>query len=150
MSILLFVLVGVVVGVVTGGWRAISLARRDEFRRANRWLLFGGGVAAITAFALTTIILEWPFAEETSPHVEEIETEVTEIVEVPVTVWRWYVWPVTETEERPRVVTKTAQKSVMVTTHRFDFVRLMLLGLVSAAACLGTIWIVRPLWWLFG
>ena len=149
MSVLLYMLVGVVVGVGAAGWRAVLLARRDEFRRANRWLRASGLIAAGTAVALTAIMLKWPYVEEKTTVVEEAGRQVTEVVQTLKKVWKWNIWPTTETQEEEIVITIPPKMSER-TDYRFSVVLLTLLGVVGVATYFAEVKAIHVAWRWFG
>lgn len=66
-------------------------------------------VFVLAAIMAAFVLLGWPFKQHTITVPEEVTTTVIETVKVPVTVYRWFVWPVTEEkiEQVPKEVTET-------------------------------------------
>ena len=87
------VILGLVVGMVAGGWQSLRLAREGDLKKAQGVLRRAAILAAGCGVLLTVPTLGWPFKAVTVSAPEEVTRTVVETVEVPVTVTRWFPLP---------------------------------------------------------
>jgi hypothetical protein len=136
----LCLVVAVILGAIFGGWRSLRLARQGELEQAHRMLRSAALVAGISGGLLPWPILGWPWLSISVPVPEEVIETVTETIDVPVTIWKWFIWPVSGVEHH-----ETTKDVPKVTTHnetrkQFSFILLLLM------VCFGTLCFYAEKW----
>lgn len=150
MAFWLAIVCGLVVGTALGGWKAVSLAKDDNYLRANRWLRAGCWTTVVVVLGMMMALRGWPFVTKIHTAMDEVTRTVTEAVEVPVEVTSWYFWTDTEihVEERQKTVVDMVPSTT--TTRHLSFVLLAAMGLFGAVAYQLEAWTVRLLWRFWG
>lgn len=150
MAIWIAISVGCGIGLATGGWRSLKEARQGDLGKAVRSVKHGGRIAAVTAVAVTFLLLGWPLGNVSVSAPEEVTRTVVETVQVPVQVTRWLFWSTTRQEARE--VEKQITETVVHTRTAQQFSWLLLggLGFVAAIANTAQRLLVRLLWTWWG
>lgn len=146
MALWLSFIVALSIGFRFGGRKSLSFARSDELARANRCLQRGAIIAAVSAVAMTSATLGWPFVSETKSESYEVTKRIAESVEVPVQVTWWFFWTVTEMriQEVPKDIVETHFRET--TVSRFSFWMMAPLGFVALSAYFAELWLVHFVW----
>lgn len=102
-------ILGVLVGTIRYGTRALQHARENRFDEATGALQKGAILSGVIALFLTVVFLGWPFQSKTISVTEEVTRTVMETVEVPVLITYWFFFSAIEMrpQEVPREVTES-------------------------------------------
>ena len=142
MALWICLVVGVALGMLGGGWRAIRAARGGDFAAAERTLMLAARIAGGCGMLAAALTLGWPFRSVTTPMPVEVTRTVVEAVTVPFL----YFW--SATERRERLVTETVFHDAP--SRQFDpLLVLPLLGVGWACARVERL-LVRRAWSRFG
>ncbi len=149
MGLVICFVLACVAGIVFGGRKALTQARKHEIGAATRTLGWSTLAACAFAFLGTIPTLGWPFRDKTVTVTETVTQTVTETVMVPVRVWRWFVIPKTEMRKEARAKEVEVSVPTEKTVHVFSFALLFSMGIVGLAGGGLYCFVMRMLWrWL--
>jgi len=142
-------LIGLAIGAVCGGYRALRMARQGDLPGATRSLRSACFAAAIAGTALTIPVMGWPWKEKSATVPETVHRTVEETIEVPVQVTRWIFFKRTTTESRQvtKEITETKYRSEMHT--EFSAWLLIPMAFVGLACFYFEKWLVQLCWRIF-
>jgi hypothetical protein len=137
-------------GTIFGGWRSFRLAREGELQQAHSTLHWAALVAGVCGGLLPWLVLGWPWSAVTVSVSEQVDKIVYETVEVPVTVWKWFIWPVERMEPQEVPKTHTETRSHDETRRQFSWLLLTLMLAVGMLCYYAEKWLVFLAWRFLG